>query len=105
MESFMTSTTVLIPPVIELAVVGPSGSGTSALMHILGCPDVPTSGEYWLAGYEVNGRTAVDLADLRARQVGFVFRRSNLHPSRSARRNVEEPLKRARVSRAKRRVR
>jgi putative ABC transport system ATP-binding protein len=88
-----------------VAVVGPSGSGKSTLMHIMGCLDVPSDGEYLLAGEDVSAMSEAQLAEIRNRRIGFVFQQFNLLASLSAWRNVELPLVYAGVSRAVRRHR
>jgi putative ABC transport system ATP-binding protein len=81
-----------------LAVVGPSGSGKSTLMNIIGCLDVPTSGEYLLEGKPVNRMTSNQLADIRNQKIGFVFQAFNLLPYATAFENVEVPLLFARTN-------
>jgi putative ABC transport system ATP-binding protein len=77
---------------VFLAIAGPSGSGKSTLLNLIGCIDAPTSGRVFIAGEDVSGRTPDQLADLRARTIGFVFQTFNLLPVLSAAENVEYPL-------------
>ncbi|MCD7813908.1 MAG: ABC transporter ATP-binding protein [Lachnospiraceae bacterium] len=75
-----------------LAVMGPSGSGKSTLMNIIGCLDRPTSGSYELAGQNVMGLNDSQLADLRLKELGFVFQNFQLLPRMTALDNVALPL-------------
>jgi putative ABC transport system ATP-binding protein len=98
--------TLSIEDGVFLAIAGPSGSGKTTLLNLIGCIDTPSTGRIYIDDREVSGATPDDLADLRARAIGFVFQTFNLLPVLSAAENVEYPLlHRKDVSRRERRER
>jgi putative ABC transport system ATP-binding protein len=88
-----------------LAIMGPSGSGKTTLMNLIGCLDVPTSGQYQLEGRDLNDLTDDELADIRNKYIGFVFQSFHLLPKMDALDNVALPLLYAGVPLKERRAR
>ncbi|MBN2879566.1 MAG: ABC transporter ATP-binding protein [Clostridia bacterium] len=74
-----------------VAIVGPSGSGKSTLMNMIGCLDVPTSGEYLLVGQDISKMSDRELTMIRRRKIGFIFQQFNLLKKSTALENVELP--------------
>ena len=75
-----------------VAIVGQSGSGKSTLMNIIGCLDVPTSGQYFLDGEDVSELTDDEQAEIRGKTLGFIFQQYNLIPKLNVLENVELSL-------------
>lgn len=75
-----------------VAIIGQSGSGKSTLMNMLGCLDVPTSGDYYLHGHDVSRLSDDELSDIRNQEIGFIFQGFNLIQNLTAKENVELPL-------------
>ena len=84
--------TLSIEDGVFLAIAGPSGSGKSTILNLIGCIDTPTRGKIFVNGQDVSGETPDQLADMRARNIGFIFQTFNLFPVLSAAENVEYPL-------------
>tara|TARA_R100001369_G_scaffold954_4_gene3239 strand:- start:113739 stop:114443 length:705 start_codon:yes stop_codon:yes gene_type:complete len=88
-----------------VAFMGPSGSGKSTLMNLLGCLDTPTSGQYILNGNDVSKMSDDELAEIRNKEIGFVFQTFNLLPRTTALENVALPMVYAGFSKAERKAR
>ena len=88
-----------------VAFMGPSGSGKSTLMNLLGCLDTPTSGQYILNGQDVSKMSDDELAEIRNKEIGFVFQTFNLLPRTTALENVALPMVYAGFSKAERKLR
>jgi putative ABC transport system ATP-binding protein len=84
--------TLAIEPGVFLAISGPSGSGKTTMLNLIGCIDRPTSGNIYINEENVSQKSANELADLRARSIGFIFQTFNLLSVLSAAENVEYPL-------------
>jgi putative ABC transport system ATP-binding protein len=94
-----------IKPGEFVTIMGPSGCGKSTLMNVLGCLDKMTSGKYILNGKDISGLIDNDLAEIRCREIGFVFQSFNLLPRMTILENVELPMVYAGVSKKERRER
>ena len=88
-----------------LAIMGPSGSGKTTLMNLIGCLDVPTSGSYLLGGREITKCSGKELAEVRNKEIGFVFQSFHLLPKLTALDNVALPLLYGGVKKEERRAR
>jgi len=98
----LKSVTININKGEYVAFMGPSGSGKSTLMNIIGCLDTPTRGKYELAGQNVSETSENDLAEIRNKEIGFVFQTFNLLPRQSSLENVALPLVYAGFSKSQR---
>jgi putative ABC transport system ATP-binding protein len=81
-----------VEPGAFIAIMGPSGSGKSTLLNLIGCLDVPTEGDLYIAGRNIRDLSDDELTDLRRDTLGFIFQQFNLIPLLTVRENVEYPL-------------
>ena len=88
-----------------ISIIGPSGSGISTLMHLLGCLDTPTRGTITLDGIQIHNASSMQLAAIRNRKIGFVFQSFNLLPKLNVAQNVEVPMIYAGISAKERKER
>lgn len=88
-----------------VSILGPSGSGKSTLMNIIGCLDIPDSGDYVLDGEYIDSCTENQLSEIRGKKIGFIFQQFNLLPELTAYENVEMPLLYHKLSASQRRER
>lgn len=88
-----------------VAIMGPSGSGKSTMMHIMGALDTPTTGTYILKDKDISKYTEDQLANIRNREIGFVFQAFNLLPRTTVYKNVERPMMYANIAEDKRKTR
>ena len=91
-----------IKPKEFVSVLGPSGSGKSTLMNLIGCLDIPDSGEYYLDGENVANCSENELSEIRGVKIGFIFQQFNLIPELTAYENVEMPLLYRKISKQER---
>ena len=98
----LRNVTLHIKPNEFVSVIGPSGSGKSTLMNLIGCLDVPDSGEYLLDGENVANCSENELSEIRSVKIGFIFQQFNLIPTLTAYENVEMPLLYRKISKAER---
>lgn len=101
----LTNVNLHIKPHEFISILGPSGSGKSTLMNIIGCLDVPDSGEYILDGEYIDNCTEDELSEIRSTKIGFIFQQFNLLSDLTAYENVEMPLLYHKISASERKRR